>query len=152
MMASDLALPKQLLVHGWIKVDKQKMSKSLGNVIDPIVLKDTYGAQEVRYYLMRYIAVTQDSNFSTEDLERSITSDLANELIYRYPDRVILIAREKNGDMKCSVRASKINLIPIIEKCLIGLNGYGGGHEHACGLNVKKDDFEEFLRRFREMI
>lgn len=97
LMASDLALPKQLLVHGWIKVDKQKMSKSLGNVIDPMVLKETYGAQEVRYYLMRYIAVTQDSNFSTDDLERAITSDLANDL-GNLLNRMLILA-EKNDAM-----------------------------------------------------
>ncbi len=80
LMASDLALPKQLLVHGWIQVDKQKMSKSLGNVIDPMVLKDKYGAEEVRYYLMRHMSITHDSNFTIEDLEQTITSDLANDL------------------------------------------------------------------------
>lgn len=80
LMASGLALPQQLLVHGWIQVDKQKMSKSLGNVIDPIDLYDTYGADQVRYYLMRYMAITQDSNFSIADLQQSITSDLANDL------------------------------------------------------------------------
>ena len=90
--------------------------------------------------------------FTYKDDQSSFTSDLSNEAIYKYPNKLIIIARQRNDEMKCSLRASKINLIPIIEKCLIGLNGYGGGHEHACGLNVKKDDFEEFLRRFREMI
>ena len=82
----------------------------------------------------------------------SFTSDLSNEAIHNFPKKIIIIAREKNDEMRCSLRATKINLIPVIEKCLIGLKGYGGGHEHACGLNVKKDEFEEFLRRFREMV
>ena len=80
LMASELPLPEQLLVHGWIQVDKQKMSKSLGNVIDPMVLQERYGVEPVRYYLMRYMAVTQDSNFSIADLEQAITADLANDL------------------------------------------------------------------------
>lgn len=80
LMASGLALPKQLLVHGWIQIDKQKMSKSLGNVVDPMDLYRQYGAEPVRYYLMRHMAINQDSNFSTADLEQSITSDLANDL------------------------------------------------------------------------
>jgi len=80
LMASNLPLPKRLLVHGWIKINEQKMSKSLGNVVDPMVLKDQYGADEVRYYLTRYMSITQDSSFSTQDLERSINSDLANDL------------------------------------------------------------------------
>lgn len=80
LMASGLPLPKQLLVHGWIKMDEQKMSKSLGNVVDPQDLLYRYGADPVRYYLMRQMAVTHDGNFSIKDLEQSIASDLANDL------------------------------------------------------------------------
>lgn len=80
LMATDLELPKKLLVHGWIKVGEQKMSKSLGNAVDPVELLRTYGQDPVRYYLVRHMAVTQDSPFSTEDLELRITTDLANDL------------------------------------------------------------------------
>ncbi len=80
LMASGLALPKRLLVHGWIKVDQQKMSKSLGNAVDPLELYTKYGADAVRYYLIRQIAVTHDSEFSIADLEQKISSDLADDL------------------------------------------------------------------------
>lgn len=80
LMASNLALPKKLLVHGWITVGDQKMSKSLGNVVDPIALYERYGADPVRYYLMRKMSITHDSSFTIEDLEQTITSDLANDL------------------------------------------------------------------------
>ena len=80
LMAADLQLPKKLLVHGWIKVDQQKMSKSLGNIVDPEVLFKHYGADPVRYYLMRHMAITHDTDFSIQDLEQRITSDLANDL------------------------------------------------------------------------
>jgi single-stranded DNA-specific DHH superfamily exonuclease len=90
--------------------------------------------------------------FTYKDDKSSFTSDLSNEVIYRHPDKIVLIGREKNDEMKCSLRSSKIILPPLIEKCLVGLEGYGGGHEHACGLNIKTVDFDEFLRRFREMI
>jgi len=80
LMASDLPLPKHLLVHGWIRVDQQKMSKSSGNAVDPQALYDTYGAEPVRYYLMRQMAITHDGDFSIEDLEQRISSDLANDL------------------------------------------------------------------------
>ncbi|MDP3765670.1 MAG: DHH family phosphoesterase [Nanoarchaeota archaeon] len=90
--------------------------------------------------------------FKYADDRTSFTSELSNEAIYRHPDKIIMIVREKNDEMKCSIRSSKIILPPLVEKCLIGLEGYGGGHEHACGLNVKTRDFEEFLRRFKEMI
>lgn len=80
LMASGLPLPKQLLVHGWIKVGQQKMSKSLGNVIDPMVLSQVYGVEPVRYYLMKQLAITHDGEFSIDDLEQKISSDLANDL------------------------------------------------------------------------
>ena len=80
LMAADLPLPKQLLVHGWIKVDKQKMSKSLGNVVDPIELQKKYGTDAIRYYLLRQIAVNLDGDFSIEDVENRIEDDLANDL------------------------------------------------------------------------
>lgn len=79
LMASGLELPKRLLVHGWITVDGQKMSKSLGNVIDPNVLADTYGTDAVRFYLTRYLAVTQDADFSRTDFEHRLNTDLAND-------------------------------------------------------------------------
>ncbi len=80
LMAAGLDLPKHLLVHGWIKVDKQKMSKSLGNVIDPVALSDSFGIDPVRYYLCRQIPITHDGEFSIQDLKEKITSDLANDL------------------------------------------------------------------------
>ncbi len=80
LMATGLALPRHLLVHGWFRVNQQKMSKSFGNVIDPQTLLDAYGADAVRYYLVRHMAITQDSEFSTLDLEQRISSDLANDL------------------------------------------------------------------------
>lgn len=80
LMAAGLALPKQLLVHGWIQIDKQKMSKSRGNVVDPVELAKRYGAEPVRYYLLRKMAVNTDGDFSIEDLEQTITADLANDL------------------------------------------------------------------------
>ena len=80
LMASGLPLPKHLLVHGWIKIGDQKMSKSLGNAVDPEVLRNTYGADAIRYYLLRHMAVNQDTEFSIADVEQKITADLANDL------------------------------------------------------------------------
>ena len=80
LMATGLDMPHKLLVHGWIKVGEQKMSKSLGNSVDPQELLKTYDADAIRYYLIRHMAVTQDSPFSIEDLEQRLNSDLANDL------------------------------------------------------------------------
>lgn len=80
LMASGLEIPQKLMVHGWLKVNNQKMSKSLGNAVDPEQLLQEYGADQVRYYLTKHMAITQDSEFSTQDLEQRINSDLANDL------------------------------------------------------------------------
>lgn len=80
LMASDLQMPKKLLVHGWIKIGEHKMSKSRGNAVDPIELAATYGIDQVRYYLVRHLAITQDSPFTYHELEQRINSDLAHDL------------------------------------------------------------------------
>ncbi len=95
LMASGLPLPHQLLVHGWIKVGDYKMSKSRGNSIDPQALLSTYGADAVRYYLARHLAITQDGQFSIEDLEKTITSDLANDL-GNLLNRLLVLAEKNN--------------------------------------------------------
>lgn len=80
LMASGLPVPKQLLVHGWIKMGEHKMSKSRGNSVDPKILLTKYGADAVRYYLTKQLAITHDGQFTVEDLEQKISSDLANDL------------------------------------------------------------------------
>ncbi|MBW2988078.1 hypothetical protein DRJ48_01520 [Candidatus Woesearchaeota archaeon] len=82
----------------------------------------------------------------------SLTADLALELIYRYPHKIVIVAREKNGEMKISIRARGIKINKALEKALEGVEGYGGGHEYACGANVKKGDFKRFLEQFRESL
>lgn len=94
LMASGLELPKHLLVHGWIKVNEQKMSKSFGNVVDPEQLYNQYGAEAVRYYLVRQIAITHDSEFSIADLEQKIATDLANDL-GNLLNRMLLLAHKQ---------------------------------------------------------
>ncbi len=80
LMASGLQMPKKLLVHGWIKVGEQKMSKSLGNAVDPKTLADHYGVDQIRYYLIAKMAITQDSEFSLQNIEQCINSELADDL------------------------------------------------------------------------
>lgn len=100
LMASGLEIPHTLLVHGWIKVDGQKMSKSLGNAVDPHALAQSYGVEPVRYYLTRYMAVTQDSTFSSEDLEAKINSDLVNDCGNLLNRMITLAAAQGLHDVK----------------------------------------------------
>ena len=80
LMALELPLPRHLAVHGWITFNGQKMSKSLGNVVDPLVLGERYGADAIRYHILREMALGADSSFSNEIMINRINSDLANDL------------------------------------------------------------------------
>ncbi len=80
LMALDLPLPKHLAVHGWITFNGQKMSKSIGNVVDPLVLGERYGADTIRYHILREMALGADSSFSNEIMINRINADLANDL------------------------------------------------------------------------
>ncbi len=80
LMALDLPLPKHLAVHGWITFNGQKMSKSLGNVVDPFILGKRYSPDAIRYHIMREMALGADSSFSNEIMINRINSDLANGL------------------------------------------------------------------------
>ena len=80
----------------------------------------------------------------------SLTKDLANELLHRFSNKIIVVAREKEDEMKISLRSKTAILPPIVEKALQSVEGYGGGHEYACGANVKKRDFERFIKAVEE--
>lgn len=80
LKAAGIDVFKHLYVHGYWNVEESKMSKSLGNVVDPIYLRDTYGTDAIRYFLMREMAFGLDSNFSEPAIIQRINADLANDL------------------------------------------------------------------------
>ncbi|MFO7815683.1 MAG: methionine--tRNA ligase [Halanaerobiales bacterium] len=80
LMALNLPLPKQVFGHGWLLSESGKMSKSRGNVVDPMELIDDFGVDPIRYYLLREVPFGTDGTYSTEALIQRINSDLANDL------------------------------------------------------------------------
>ncbi len=80
LMAAGLPLPKKIIAHGWWLVNKAKMSKSKGNVLDPAILIPTFGSDAVRYFVLREIPLGPDGNFSHEGFLERYNADLANEL------------------------------------------------------------------------
>ena len=80
LMSAELPLPKAIFAHGWWLSDQNKMSKSLGNVVDPLDLIDTYGVDPIRFYLMKEMVLGQDANFSMDSFIKCYNSDLANDL------------------------------------------------------------------------
>ncbi|MFB5759499.1 methionine--tRNA ligase [Paenibacillus medicaginis] len=80
LMALDLPLPKKVFAHGWLLMKDGKMSKSKGNVVDPVTLINRYGLDELRYYLLREVPFGADGTFTPESFVERINSDLANDL------------------------------------------------------------------------
>lgn len=96
------------------------------------------------------VKITEDPLVLFEYEDRySLTSDLSNELMYNNPEKVILIARLKSDKYVCSFRSVNIAVRPLLEKALVGVDGYGGGHEHACGGGVAIADWPKFLENLR---
>ena len=80
LMAADLPLPKQVFAHGFLTVKGEKMSKSLGNVLDPMVLADHYGVDALRYFFLRDVPFGRDGSFSDEAIVNRVNADLANDI------------------------------------------------------------------------
>lgn len=97
LMAAGVPLPKRVYSHGWWTVDGQKMSKSLGNVIDPVALADRYGVDPLRYFLLREVSFGSDGDFSTQKLVGRLNVELANDLGNLAQRTLSLIARHCDG-------------------------------------------------------
>ncbi len=89
--------------------------------------------------------------FTYRENKISLTKELANELLYKFPDKLIIGGRENSGEFKCSIRSGENLEIPAaLEKALVGVEGYGGGHEHACGACIKSEDFKRFVSNLKK--
>jgi Methionyl-tRNA synthetase len=97
LMAAELEVPDRCFVHGYLLMDEEKMSKSLGNVIDPFQVMDLYGTDALRYYLMREVSFGQDGSVSPEGFETRYTTELANEYGNLASRVLAMISRYREG-------------------------------------------------------
>lgn len=122
LMALDLPIPKTVFGHGWLLFDSDKMSKSKGNVVDPLVLIDEFGVDPIRYFLMREVSFGQDGNFSRKALIERTNADLANDLGNLLNRTLSMLERYFNGYVPEALAAPNE-----IDQALIDYaNGLGG--------------------------
>ena len=99
LMGAGISVPKQLFVHGYLLMDDRKMSKSVGNVIDPLELIDVYGVDAVRYYLFRAASFGQDGNISVDGLHERYERELGNDLGNLLSRTTAMLARYRDGKL-----------------------------------------------------
>lgn len=116
LLSAGLEMPKSIYVHGHITQDGQKMSKSLGNVVDPFVLAEKYGVDPVRYFLLREIPSGEDGDFSEKKLEERYTSDLANGLGNLVQRVATLISTKLEGEINYSDADNEQKIKEAIDK------------------------------------
>ncbi|MDI6710757.1 MAG: methionine--tRNA ligase [Bacillota bacterium] len=106
LMAAGIPLPKRVVGHGWLLLEGGKMSKSKGNVIDPLVLIDKYGVDAIRYYLLREMPFGADAYYSEESLRNRINIDLANDLGNLLSRTTAMINKYLGGVLEAPVRGN----------------------------------------------
>jgi len=127
LMSAGISLPETIFAHGWWLSDQSKMSKSTGNVIDPLELIKLYGVDPVRFYLMKEMVLGQDSNFSKDSFIKCYNSDLANDfgnLLSRVSNLInkfysgVLVEGEELSESGMAIKESAIKTIKEVSKLM----------------------------------
>jgi methionyl-tRNA synthetase len=108
LMAADVELPRHLFVHGFLLMQGEKMSKSLGNVLDPFRVMDVFGTDALRYYCLREVSFGQDGSVSTEGFEARYNAELANEYGNLASRTLAMIARYREGVVPVSEPSAEL--------------------------------------------
>jgi methionyl-tRNA synthetase len=165
-MAADLSPPKQIVAHGWWTNEGQKISKSLGNVIDPNELINDYGLDSIRYFLFREVPFGNDGDFSKLAIKNRINGELANNygnliqrilsFIYKNLDQNIVLTKENyDFDILQQINESESELFKFIEnykfdeylkKLFLFMNDLNNYVDKTAPWALKKTDPEEMKR------
>ena len=139
LMSLGLPLPKQLYIHSFITVEGKKMSKSIGNVLHPKEIVDTYGVDALRYYFLRHIPAYEDGDFSWERFEAAYNNELANELGNALQRTAVMINTYQNGTVG-DIKPASIDTKPYDDAL------------HACQFDRALDIVWEHVRGLNQYI
>jgi methionyl-tRNA synthetase len=146
LLSAGYEVPQQLFVHGYLTVDNRNISKSLGNVIEPLDLVDVYGADAVRFYLLRAATFGQDGNASVEDVHTRYERELGNELGNLLSRTTALIGRSRGG------RLAPAEVSPELAAAIDGLGTTLPGRIDAWDLTGALEAIWDVVRRLNRHV
>jgi methionyl-tRNA synthetase len=146
LMAAGLELPKHLFVHGYLLMDGEKMSKSLGNVLDPFAVIERFGADALRFYLLRDVPFGQDGSVSTASFEQRYETELANDLGNLASRSIAMAGRYRGG----AVAAGDVD--PVLAEDFAGLPERVREHIDRAELTLALDEIWQRVRRLNRYV
>jgi methionyl-tRNA synthetase len=146
LMAAELRVPDRLFVHGYLLMNEEKMSKSLGNVIDPFRVMDVYGTDALRYYLLREVGFGQDGSVSAEGFETRYTTELANEYGNLASRTLAMVARYRGGVVP------EAGAAPALARDFEGLAEAVAGRFDRVELTAALDEIWRLVRRLNQYV
>ena len=149
--------PTQVLTHMKILTRIDEPVELLGKKHSQakLIMKNYEKHLDAYNALLSQIEVSNEEEmivYTYTERTNSYTTDLSNELLYKYPNKVIVIGRVSGGSYKCSLRAAHLPLDQILQATINITGGSGGGHEHACGAIIQENKFEEFVTILHDQI
>jgi methionyl-tRNA synthetase len=146
LMAAEIELPRHVFVHGFLLMDGEKMSKSLGNVLDPFAVIERFGADALRFYLLREVPFGQDGSVSTASFELRYDSELANDLGNLASRSIGMLTRYRDG----AVSAGAMD--PALAGDFDGLRERVGAHIDRAELHLALEEIWRLVRRLNRYV
>jgi methionyl-tRNA synthetase len=146
LMAAELELPEHIFVHGYLLMEGEKMSKSLGNVLDPFEVIERFGADALRFYLLRDVPFGADGSVSTASFELRYETELANELGNLASRTIAMVLRYRDGNVPSG------DIDPVLAEDFAGLTGRVCERVDRAELTAALDEIWQRVRRLNRYV